>query len=358
MSKKFLHYVVQKINAALPLEDRFNPGLCPICGGQLHIAVVQKMPSGTLLHAVVCDRDCFPAGICTSKMRQTNTAKMLIRWEEEYVPMLRMFSTASKLSFPCPSCGGTVRLTPDIPHENRPILRAYCVDNDCELPLQWAIPRKDCRDDLVISAVRSWKRQFQPYWDWFHTPLSEAKFKKPEAQSCRSCNTTVFPLLQRSTSFIGRAEWVCPKCGNFLARAELDQKKIRRGTVTLKVANFQEDACAICGRSQGMIEACGSHLEKHHKTPLVDAGKDAPANVMLLCTECHVAWHSAHNVLAAQQEKDAKTVYGITGKESRARFTLVPVVRSLVLRLLVRLRNFLDRCIASSAVLPPSENGP
>ncbi|MBO6267393.1 MAG: HNH endonuclease [Synergistaceae bacterium] len=345
MGRKILRYVIKKLDCALPEQERFNPGLCPICDGQLRIAVLQKIPTGAFVHGIVCDNGCFPVGICTGKTRQANTAKMVARWKTEYVSMMRVFSKAPALSFPCPSCGGTVRLTPDLPQDNRPILRAYCVDNGCELPLQWAIPRKDCRDDLVIKAVQDWKRQLPIFHDWYRTPLDEARFRKLEPQFCHTCRATVPPVLQHSASFIGRAEWICPRCGGILSRAELNQKKIRRGTAALKIENMSGGECAVCGRSQSMVEAGGSRLEKHHKTPLVDAGRDVPSNVMLMCTECHAAWHATHDALHAQLEKNTATLHGTADTNSRAQFLSIPTPRSLVVNMLVRLRNFLDRCI-------------
>lgn len=63
--------------------------------------------------------------------------------------------------------------------------------------------------------------------------------------------------------------------------------------------------CAICLRTQSEVEASGSRLEKHHRIPLSDGGDDTMANLVVLCRECHEAWHMAHQKVRDELKEKA-----------------------------------------------------
>lgn len=149
----------------------------------------------------------------------------------------------------------------------------------------------------MAGQVRRWSRERLQFVLWFSKKLEPKIYKKSGVLSCPVCHARGYPVLQRSCDFVGEVLWACPECATSICPAEKAakaNKKRRSKTARVQIRSLDAPVCAICHRTQSEVEASGSRLEKHHRIPLSDGGDDTMANLVILCRECHEAWHRAH----------------------------------------------------------------
>lgn len=111
-----------------------------------------------------------------------------------------------------------------------------------------------------------------------------------------------------SSDFVGEVLWACAECGTAICPAEKAPKagrKRRSKTAKVPLRALDTPMCAICHRTQSEVEASGSRLEKHHRVPLADGGDDSTVKLLILCRECHEAWHKAHQKVRDELREQA-----------------------------------------------------
>lgn len=168
--------------------------------------------------------------------------------------------------------------------------------------------------------MRRWSRERLQFVLWYSKKLDPNLYKKAGIVSCTVCHAHGYPVLQRSCDFVGEVLWACAECGTTIAPAEKTaraRKNRRSNTARVVVHSVGNPGsprtpgrtstpmCAICRRTQSEVEASGSRLEKHHRIPLSDGGEDTMANLVVLCRECHEAWHMAHQKVRDELKEQA-----------------------------------------------------
>ena len=299
----------QGIDMQSALEN-YQAGLspCPICGKPVVLAPVLEKRTGVVLWGITCARQCFPRDLYVCQQEELAAAQLVQRWRTEIVPAMEKWKGLSARSPRCPHCDKPTRLLP-VPDKSGVLaMRPVCVQQGCHLPSQWHFSPTIWKPSEMVGQVRRWSRERLQFVLWFSKKLNPALYKKPGVLSCPVCHGRGKPVLQRSSDFVGEVLWACAECGTAICPAEKAPKagrKRRSKTARVPLRALDTPMCAICHRTQSEVEASGSRLEKHHRVPLADGGDDSTANLLILCRECHEAWHKAHQKVRDELREQA-----------------------------------------------------
>ena len=288
-----------------PVLEKYRVELapCPLCGKPVRLAPVLEKRTRIVLWGITCSGKCFPQDMYSCQPDNAQAARLVKRWRVEIVPAIDKWKKLSAQSPRCPHCDKPTRLLP-VPEKNGTlVMRPVCVQQGCRLPAQWHFSPTKWQPTEMAGQVRRWSRERLQFMLWFSKKLDHSLYKKSGILSCPVCHARGNPVLQRSCDSIGEALWACADCGTPICPAEKaanTQKKQRRTSTKLQVRSLNSPMCAICRRTQGEVEASGSCLEKHHAIPLSAGGDDSKDNLILLCHECHTAWHKAHQKIQGE----------------------------------------------------------
>ena len=281
---------------------------CPICGKAVALAPVLEKRTGTVRLGITCARNCFPRDLYTCEQDDARASKLVRRWRTEIAPAIEKWKVLSRQSPRCPHCDKPTRLLP-VPDKNGTlVMRPVCVQQGCRLPAQWHFSPTIWKPSEMAGQVRRWSRERLQFVLWFSKKLEPKIYKKSGVLSCPVCHARGYPVLQRSCDFVGEVLWACPECATPICPAEKAakaNKKRRSKTARVQIRSLDVPVCAICHRTQSEVEASGSRLEKHHRIPLSDGGDDTMANLVVLCRECHEAWHMAHQKVRDELKEKA-----------------------------------------------------
>lgn len=282
-----------------PALDKYQAQLapCPICGKLVRLAPVLEKHTGIVRWGIFCSGKCFPHGMYSCRPDDEHAARLVKRWRVEIAPTIGKWNKLSVYSPRCPHCDKPTRLLPVPEKSGTLVMRPVCVQQGCRMPAQWHFSPIKWQPAEMAGQVRRWSRERLQFMLWFSKKLNRTLYKKSDVLVCPVCHAHKNPVLQHSCDVIGEVLWACADCGTPICPAEKvanAQKKQRRTSTKLQVRDLVSPMCAICRRTQSEVEASGSFLEKYHAIPLSEGGNDSKDNLVILCHECHVAWHKAH----------------------------------------------------------------
>lgn len=295
---------------------------CPICGKPVQFKLFRDRHTNITYWNISCPRKCFPDGLYVSEYNDKDARKLVHRWNSQLVPAIEKWKKLSSQSPKCPHCDKPTRLLPFMDRGSM-FIRPVCIQNNCPMPAQWHFTSSKWQSSEMAGQVRRWSRERLQFMLWFSKKIDQRLNKDPGLMSCPLCHARAVPILKKSVNVIGEMLWGCSNCGTTIAPVEKTpkgRKKERKNTRGLEVRDLDVPMCAICKRTEGQIEAVGSSLEKHHIVPLEDGGDDTKSNLMLMCHECHAAWHKAHRKLKGDLKKQAEETIQPEEKSVFARF--------------------------------------